>query len=90
VSSAGEPTLDALEAARRETGLSIAELWRRYFALGGMRTALEIDAFLNGALLAETRDRDVLAVALNETFAELGRDHRVPYSDDERAEAGEP
>ncbi len=74
--------LDVLEQARRNVGLSIADLWMRYFALGGMSTALEMEAVLYGALVPQTHDRDVLAVAINERFAELGGDHPLPYSDD--------
>ena len=72
-----------LELARREAGLSHGDLWFRYFELGGMRSALEVEAYLYGALVATTHDRDVIAVALNERFSELGGDHPVPYSDDE-------
>jgi hypothetical protein len=74
--------LDALEQARREVGLSIGDLWMRYFALGGMSTALELEAILYRALVADPHDRDVLAVALNERFSEMGNDHPIPYSDD--------
>lgn len=76
-------TIDVLEQARREVGLSIADLWMRYFTLGGMSTALEVEAILFGALIADAHDRDVIAVALNERFAELGGDHPVPYSGDD-------
>jgi hypothetical protein len=75
-------TVDVLEQGRRDAGLSIAELWLRYFALGGMSTALEVEAVLYGALVATVHDRDVLAVALNERFSELGRDHPIPYAGD--------
>ncbi len=75
--------IDVLEQARREVGLSVADLWMRYFALGGMSTALELEAILFGALVAAAHDRDVIAVALNERFAELGGDHPVPYSGDD-------
>lgn len=75
--------LDLLEVARRDVGISVAELWCRYFALGGMYTALEVDAVLNGALVMQTIDRDRMAVALNERYAELGGDHPVPYVADE-------
>lgn len=71
-----------LEDARREARLSHGDLWFRYFELGGMRTALEVEAFLYGALVATTQDLDLLAVALNERFSELGGDHPLPYSDD--------
>jgi len=82
-SPAVSETIDILEQARREVGLSIADLWMRYFTLGGMSTALEVEAILFGALVANAHDRDVIAVALNERFAELGGDHPVPYSGDD-------
>ena len=75
--------IDVLEQARRDLGLSLDDLWYRYFALGGMSAALEVEAILYGALLTDEHNRDVLAVALNERFAELGRDHPLAYSDDE-------
>jgi hypothetical protein len=78
-------TLDVLEQGRRNAGLSVSELWFRYFALGGTSTALEVEAVLYGALIAGVHERDVLAVALNERFAELGGDHPVPYAGDEPA-----
>lgn len=76
--------LDVLEQARRDASLSMGELWFRYFALGGMSTALEVEAVLFGARVATPHDRDLLAVALNERFSELGGDHPVPYSDRRR------
>ena len=75
--------LDVLEQARRDIGLSIDDLWMRYFALGGMSTALELEAILYNALVADVHDRDVLTVAINERFAEMGGDHPIPYSDDD-------
>mgnify|MGYP000748826953 CR=1 FL=1 len=75
--------LDVLEQGRRETGMAIGELWFRYFALGGMSTALEVEAVLYGARIASAHDRDLLAVALNERYAELGGDHPMAYSTDE-------
>ena len=78
-----DETIDPLEQARRTVGLSIGDLWWRYFALGGRGTELEMEAMLFQALVAAELDRDVLAVALNERFSELGRDHPIPYSDDE-------
>lgn len=74
---------DVLEQARIEVGLSLGDLWDRYFALGGMSTVLEVEGYLLGALVAEGHDRDLLAVALNERFSELGGDHPVAYVDDQ-------
>lgn len=80
------PELDVLELARRELALSVPDLWLRYFALGGMSTAMEVEAVLFGALVADDQDRDIIAVALNERYAELGGDHPLPYSDDRAAD----
>lgn len=76
-------TIVVLERVRRELELPVADLWFRYFALGGMSTALEVEAILYGALVATAHDLDVLAVALNERCAELGGDHPVPYVGDD-------
>jgi len=72
-----------LERARIDVGLSHSELWFRYFALGGMSTALELEAYLYDALAPTEHERDLIAVALNERYTELGGDHPVPYSDDD-------
>lgn len=77
--------VDILERARLDVGISVTELWVEYFGLGGMATALEIDAYLNGALVATAEDRELLAVALNERYAEKGADHPLPYAGDEPA-----
>lgn len=72
---------DVLQQARNEVGLTVGELWLRYFGLGGMVTPLEIDAVVHGALAPSDADYDILAHAINERFLELGGDHPVPYSD---------
>jgi len=72
-----------LEGARIEVGLSHSELWFRYFGLGGMSTALEVEAYLYDALVPTDQDRDLVATALNERFAGLGGDHPLAYTDDD-------
>ena len=76
---------DALDRARQDAGLSKGQLWLRYFGLGGMTPALELDAMLHGALEPTDVDRDRIVHALNERFTELGRNHPVPYSGDAAA-----
>ncbi len=66
---------------RREAELTHGELWLRYFELGGMSTALELEAVLYGALWPTGHDHDVIAHALNERFVEMGGNHPVPYSE---------
>jgi len=74
--------VNTLDEFRRDALLSHGELWLRYFELGGMSTALEVEAFLYGALEPSPLDRDMIAHALNERFVELGGNHPVPYADD--------
>jgi len=75
-----EAPANALDLFRQEAELTRAELWWRYFELGGMSDSFHLDAFLQGALQPTAHDRDVIAHALNERFAEQGGDHPVPYS----------
>jgi hypothetical protein len=74
------PGLADLEAYRREAGLSYGELWLRYFELGGMSNRTDIESILCGVLIPSDQDHDLIALALNERFAELGRDYPVPYA----------
>ena len=76
-------TVEMLEQGRRDVGLSQGELWFRYFELGGMSTALQVEGYLYGALIPTPHDSDLIAAALNERFSELGGDHPIPYSDDQ-------
>lgn len=78
------PLNDVLDRARQDAGLTHGELWLRYFRLGGMSTALQVEAFCYGALCPSSHDHDVVAHALNERFVELGGDHPVAYSDQEK------
>lgn len=73
---------DLLDHARQDAGLSQGELWLRYFGLGGMTPALELEAMVFGALDPSTHDRDLIAHALNERFTELGCNHPVAYVED--------
>jgi hypothetical protein len=75
--------IDLLEQARRSLGLSLSDLWWRYFAIGGMSSELEVEAILYRALVPSEADHDMLSVALNERFRELGGDHPLPYATDD-------
>ncbi len=77
-----DPIWRVLEDGRKEAGLSHGELWLRYFELGGMGSALQLEAILYGALVPSANDHDVIAHALNERFVELGGNHPVPYAED--------
>ncbi|HEX2053435.1 MAG TPA: hypothetical protein VHJ78_06900 [Actinomycetota bacterium] len=76
---AERPDAGVLEKARRDAGLSLDELWLRYFELTGQASLLELEAYLRGALIPDRLQHDLIAQALNERFLELGMDHPVPY-----------
>jgi hypothetical protein len=67
------------DRARLMLGLSHDELWLRYFALGGMSGAIDVEAFVSGILEPSTHDHDLLAHALNERFTAIGLNHPLPY-----------
>ena len=73
---------NVLDQARQDAMLSVGALWLRYFELGGMGTALELEAYLHGALKPTAHEYDVLAHTLNERFVELGGNHPIAYSDE--------
>jgi hypothetical protein len=72
--------LDILEINRQAAGLSYGELWLRYFELGGMSSRTDVEAIVCGAIVPSDKDYEVIALALNERLAELGRDYPVPYA----------
>lgn len=47
-----------------------------------MSTALQVEAFIYGALKPSRHDHNMIVHALNERFIELGGDQRVPYRDE--------
>jgi anti-anti-sigma factor len=64
----------ALEQARRDARIAHGELWLRYFGLGGMCNALEVEAFVLGASRPSAHDHDLIAQALSERQVELDRE----------------
>jgi hypothetical protein len=79
-----------LDRARIELGLSQGDLWFHYFALGGMSSAIDVEAFLADILEPTAHDHDLIAHALNELFTELGQNHPVPYLADTSATESRP
>ncbi|MGK3207269.1 PP2C family protein-serine/threonine phosphatase [Amycolatopsis sp. MEPSY49] len=69
-----------LTACFPRSGLTLEQLWMRYFALGGSQSLLELDAYLNGLTTLPRVDRDMLAHAVNERLDELAGPPRAPYS----------
>ncbi|WP_236005360.1 PP2C family protein-serine/threonine phosphatase [Amycolatopsis pittospori] len=62
------------------TGLTLEQLWLRYFALGGDVSELELEAFLQGLTNLPRIQRDMVAHAVNERLDEVTGVRRAPYS----------
>ena len=78
----------ALDVGYRRAELTLEQLWLRYFALGGVAGAVEVEEYLGGALPLPPLQRDILAQVVNERLDELTWRHRVPYS--RRVREGRP
>jgi hypothetical protein len=77
-----ERQLELAESCRQHTALSPEALWFRCLALGSTNTLLQLEAFLHGALRATPHEFNLMAVAVNEHFADVGVDQFVPYVED--------
>jgi hypothetical protein len=77
-----ERQLELAESCRQHTALSLKELWFRCFALGSTNTLLQLEAFLHGALRPTPHEFNLMAVVVNEHFADVRVDQFVPYVED--------
>lgn len=68
-----------LLAAVRAGGLSMEQLWLRYFALGGDVGRVEVEAYLSALMPLSALQHDMLAHAINERLDEIAPP-RVPYA----------
>jgi hypothetical protein len=71
-------------ACFQRSGMTLEQLWTRYFALGGTVSLLDLDAYLNGLVQLPPGQRDMVAHAVNERLDELTGPPRAPYSRIER------
>ena len=71
---------ELVEAARAQGGLTVADLWLRYLALGGTGDLFDVDGYLAGVLQLRRFDQNALAVAVNERLEECYRAARVPLT----------
>ena len=69
----------ALQRAYTRAGLTLEQLWIRYFAVGGAAGLVELEAYLHGLMPLPPLQRDILAQAANEALDEIAT-LRVPYS----------
>lgn len=81
----GDQRWRAVEAARQRAGLSVAELWLRYFSFTGEAGPMEVEAFLSGLMPLSSHQHDVLACAVNERLGELDIPE-LPYEGDQSSD----
>lgn len=70
----------SLASALKRAGLTVEDLWVRYFGLGGDAGMVDVDAYVHGLGGLAPLQRDVLAHAVNERLDELVETHRASYS----------
>ncbi len=70
----------ALQAAFEFSGLTVEQVWMRYFGLGGSADLMDVDAHLAGVVPLPPAQADMLAHAVNERLDELVAERRIPYS----------
>lgn len=69
-----------LENARLLAGLTVAELWVRYFGNGGSATETEFRSFFDDQPWPGRLQYDIAVSALNDRFHEMDLDHPLPYA----------
>lgn len=65
----------------QRSGMSPAELWIRYYSVGGDAAELEVEAYALGLLSPDDYQHNLIAQALNEYFLDRHEDHPVRYRD---------
>jgi hypothetical protein len=69
----------ALAPACRRADLSLAALFIRYVALGGLASASQVNDHVQAGGPLAAREHDLTAQAINERFLELRSAERLPY-----------
>jgi hypothetical protein len=72
----------AIMTALSHLGLEHADLWLRYFALGGNASSEDLRRWLAGLIPIADADYDLLAQALNDAFSGTEHGFPVPYADE--------
>jgi hypothetical protein len=70
--------------AMTQAGLSLPEVWLRYFSITGTVDEYEVDAYLNQMVVLPAMECDKLAHAINELIDEMPPLGRAPYRRDIR------
>ncbi|WDF32600.1 GAF domain-containing protein [Arthrobacter agilis] len=80
----GQVQIRRTTLALARAGLTVSDLWVRYYALGGDVSEFEVEAYLGGLLVLPGSERDVLADAMNDLLDGTQVDIRVPRSEQDK------
>ena len=67
--------------AAREAEVSAADLWVHYYSVGGNLGAFELEAYLHGMYPLPVRERNTIALALNELIDDLPQRRKAEFMD---------
>lgn len=77
-----DPLADDLRRSLDAAGMSLSDLWLRYFALGGTAASVMLDAWVKGVLVPPVQERNLVVQAVNEYFLEQGVKPPLSYLDE--------
>jgi hypothetical protein len=63
------------------SGLSLAELWMAYLAIGGAASSAQVEAWTRGQTRPDSYQHNLIAQAINEHFIDRGENQPVSYRD---------
>ncbi|MEG9249981.1 GAF domain-containing protein [Arthrobacter sp. Soc17.1.1.1] len=81
----GQIQVRLITLALSKAGVTVSELWVRYYAVGGKVSEFEVQAYLGGLLVLPGSERNVLADAMNELLEGSPVNIRVPRSEEDEA-----
>ncbi|MHA7145390.1 GAF domain-containing protein [Arthrobacter sp. TmT3-37] len=82
----GQVQVKITTLALAEAQLSVEDLWVRYYALGGLMSLFEVQAYLSGLVELLSSDRRLLAEAANELLEATQVLVRVPVGGEDEAD----
>lgn len=68
-----------LECARQLAGVTVEDLWMRYFAYGGSLSLNDLAVVMSGEARVTASDYLVLSTVLNEEFRDAGFGYPIPF-----------
>ena len=75
----GDRAVDSVVRAFHRSGLSVSELWLRYFCVGGTSGPGDLTEFFDGDARLDSTEQDLVAQVINEQLEVARTRNRAPY-----------